>query len=261
MKNLGYGFLFRAAWACVAVHLIATGVGCGPPNTSNNPDASPDVSVSSDVTVSADTDACASPTDHGAPDSGVRACGQGSPALTAQDPILGSTCTNENLGRCCALNDACVLSGVTACRDGRVYCAPDRYVERGTTCGVEQRCDGRGACRSLYITAGVDCRRPGQTVSADQLCREDGFEGADRAHGYRWHECAGTLDRCPGGWNGTECRNWCAGGTSCVGEPFCGGRNRITEQEGDGRMTFDAPSAQTCVGWNPGWTVRLRCHY
>ncbi|HUS30461.1 MAG TPA: hypothetical protein VMZ53_18255 [Kofleriaceae bacterium] len=99
--------------------------------------------------------------------------------------------------------------------------------------------------------------------SADEICGSMGFGTTAVVRGYYWFQCGGTLDRCPGGWDGIDCPAWCPGGTDCVGVSLCGsaGESLVTEKTGDGSTTFDPmETGRTCMGYNPGWTVRIRCY-
>jgi hypothetical protein len=49
--------------------------------------------------------------------------------------------------------------------------------------------------------------------------------------------------------------------TDCVGSTFCEAGRVVTELSGDGTTFFDPSVLATCSGYNPGWTIRLRCHY
>jgi hypothetical protein len=131
-----------------------------------------------------------------------------------------------------------------------------------TACGFNKICDGKGTCVDSVLSKMVHCGM-GWT-SGDQLCQSSGFTGASDAHGYWFGECAGTLDRCPGGWqgDGTQCPDWCTG-TACTGINFCSNKWgwTVIDRDGDGSTLFKASEYWSCPGWNPGWTVRVRCFY
>jgi hypothetical protein len=129
-----------------------------------------------------------------------------------------------------------------------------------TPCGTDRLCDGAGICHDILVTGYVHCTTG--PLTANQVCMGLGFAGATFARGYGWFQCAGTLERCPGGWggDGTQCLDWCSG-TDCGGVPFCGAGAMVSELSGDGTTYFDPSTVGGCVGGNPGWTLRLRCHY
>ena len=134
-----------------------------------------------------------------------------------------------------------------------------------TNCGTNAICDGQGTCVPSVHSTTVHCGAG--TLSGDQLCQSLGFTGASMANGYWWGQCAGTGDLCPGGWqgDGTTCPGWCGVG-DCAGETFCGGYwssrwGPVRERLGNGSTTFTANEFWSCPGWNPGWTVRVRCYY
>jgi hypothetical protein len=166
-------------------------------------------------------------------------------------------------GLSCDTGNPC-SRGVIDFSSGAPVCV-DSPLPANTECGTNQICDGHGACVPSVRTAQVSCGRG--TLSGDQLCQELGFTGATTANGYWWGQCAGTQDRCPGGWqgDGTTCANWCsAEAGDCAGVSFCGapwGWGSVRERLGDGSTTFTANEYWSCSGWNPGWTVRVRCFY
>ena len=131
-----------------------------------------------------------------------------------------------------------------------------------TYCGGNQVCDGAGKCVGTLVSTWVHCGSG--TKTADQLCQDNGFAGATTAHGYWWGQCSGSLTTCPGGWqgDGTVCPDWCPA-TDCGGLGYCSNPYgwSVKERAGDGSTDFTANEYWSCPGWNPGWTVRMLCHY
>jgi hypothetical protein len=127
-------------------------------------------------------------------------------------------------------------------------------------CGTDRLCDASGVCHDILLTYFVTCSTGAMT--GDQACQRLGFAGATFVRGYSWFQCGGPLERCPGGWqgDGTQCPDWCTG-TDCVGVSFCGAGPVVTELSGDGTTLFDPSTIAGCGGYNPGWTLRVRCHY
>lgn len=97
-------------------------------------------------------------------------------------------------------------------------------------------------------------------VTANELCQGLGYSGATSVKGYGWWQCGGTRDRCPGGFVGLDCPDWCTG-VDCAGFPFCDAGRDVIELVGDGATTFDARDypGTNCDGFNPGWTIRATC--
>jgi hypothetical protein len=114
---------------------------------------------------------------------------------------------------------------------------------------------------TLTAEAGCAANMSNGPRTADALCQQAGYRYALAAHGHYWFQCAGTLERCPGGWqiDGMSCPDWC-GAADCAAVPFCGNGNTVYERVGDGATVFDPEdSGPPCAGYNPGWTVRVRC--
>jgi hypothetical protein len=135
-----------------------------------------------------------------------------------------------------------------------------------TDCGNEHVCDGQGTCVPTAYTAAVTCASGART--GDELCQTLGFAGATIANGYWWGQCSGA-GLCPGGWQGVglTCGSWSLGadctGTSFAGASASGEADGLTVHErlGEGSTRFQADEFGACAQANPGWTVRLRCHY
>jgi len=109
------------------------------------------------------------------------------------------------------------------------------------------------------LTINLTCSDPPRT--GDEVCQRAGYQRALAVHGHFWFQCAGTLDRCPGGWqiDGLTCPDWC-GGTDCGGWAFCGSGPIVRERIGDGSTAFNALEfGYDCTAYNPGWTVRAYC--
>lgn len=98
------------------------------------------------------------------------------------------------------------------------------------------------------------------TVTAHQLCQSMGYAQATAARGHGWWQCAGPEDRCPGGFVGLLCPDWC-GASDCVGDPFCGSSHSVLQIAGDGATPWNALDypQSSCVIGNPGWTIRATC--
>jgi hypothetical protein len=114
---------------------------------------------------------------------------------------------------------------------------------------------------TITTEAGCANNMSNGAFTADQLCQQAGYRYAQAAHGHYWFQCAGTLERCPGGWqiDGLSCPDWC-GAKDCGNVPFCGNGNVVYERVGDGATLFDPEdSGPSCNGYNPGWTIRARC--
>ncbi|WP_434384274.1 Kelch repeat-containing protein [Melittangium boletus] len=133
-----------------------------------------------------------------------------------------------------------------------------------TDCGNQNVCDGQGTCVPTVHTTVVTCGSG--ALTGDQLCQKLGFGGAVSANGYWWGQCAGA-GLCPGGWQGAEglsCASW-SQGVDCNGESFSGIQaapwGQVRERLGDGTTRFGADEFLSCGDSNPGWTVRVRCHY
>jgi hypothetical protein len=176
----------------------------------------------------------------------------------------GATCPADAIA---AAGTACrpaagPCDAVEACDGATTGCGGDTFIAANTACGEHDICDGAGACRLNLLSAGIGCGSGPQT--GDSLCRGLGFGRATQAVGYWWGQCAGTGDLCPGGWqgDGTACPDWCPG-TDCGGMPFCASSFgwSVHTRSGDGSTSFAADEFQPCAGWNPGWTVRVRCEY
>lgn len=210
---------------------------------------------------------------------GATACGPTAAVCNDTGPQpAGSMCGS---GMFCSATSACVMcspgapcstgtpctTGTTDCTTGTPVCHATR-LSANAPCGTNQICNASGACVASVITTSASCGNPagGGSISADALCMQQGFTGASEAHGYWWGQCAGTGDRCPGGWqgDGTLCPNWCPG-TDCVGAGFCTMPFGWTvhERVGNGSTTFSAIEfgGTPCSSFNPGWTVRVRCYF
>lgn len=95
--------------------------------------------------------------------------------------------------------------------------------------------------------------------SAAQVCSDAGFSKVVVAHAYHWFQCAGP-GACPAGWaaDGVSCPDWCLA-NDCSAVPYCGAGPVITERVGDGSLTVDPAEFYSCVGYNPGWRMRVQC--
>ena len=152
------------------------------------------------------------------------------------------------------------MNGVLDCSAGKATCAPTTPVPKNTACGTNRICDTAGKCVDSVVTAGLTC--PSVMKTCNELCASKGFASAVACNGYWWFQCGGPLD-CPGGFKGEgiTCPDFCAG-KDCVAYPFCGGSYKIESRGGDGTTSFHADEfGIPCAGYNPGWTVRLRCQY
>ena len=189
------------------------------------------------------------------------------PAGTTCGVFAGSFVCNTT-GECvpCAKGDPCVVegspcsAGALDCSAGKPTCVASGSSPKNTACGTNTICDAAGKCVDDVVTAGVTCGSGSKT--GNSLCVDKGFAYSTAASGYWWFQCGGPLD-CPGGFkgDGTSCPDFC-GGVDCVGYPFCGRGYSVKTRSGDGTTSFRADdSGVGCAGYNPGWTVRLRCRF
>jgi len=197
----------------------------------------------------------------------------------AGSPCPGGVCDEAGAcvpceeGAACDTGDDCVL-GALDC-SGVPTCRPAENAPVNTACATAERtgiCNGSGDCVDDLVVARQLC---GAGATGDAMCRARGFDHAVRAVGYYWFQCGGAGqsggDVCD--YRDDDTCDWCVDeeGTrlrDCTGSAYgftgCerGGRFDVRERIDDtGDVVFDGRAFGHCGGFNPGWTVRVRCRY
>jgi hypothetical protein len=126
------------------------------------------------------------------------------------DGACASKCTS------CRNSDTGQLDGKCAAVKSGLVHATDCTASAATTCGLDGKCDGAGACR--YWASGTDCATESCTdgAGASNYSSARTCDGSGTCGSAMTSTCGGTF-RC----SGTECRTTCSTATDCIQAAYC----------------------------------------
>jgi hypothetical protein len=157
--------------------------------------------------------------------------------------VEGTCCGTACSTRCvsCIMSNTGQPDGTCAPVEAGLAHASDCVANDSTTCGLDGKCDGAGACRN-YV-AGTMCA-PEACTDASSVSSYNSVRTCDG----RGTCAAGTTSQCGSAYrcSGTKCRTTCGSSQDCVSGAYCSGTTCAAKKP-DGQVCSSAIECATGV--------------